>query len=278
MTNATKKSQHLEILVSTMDKTSLAFLDDMFPLHKLEEFNILVINQVPENTKLKSNLENVTVINSLEKGLPQSRNIALQNASGTICLIADDDVKYVSGFKEIILTAFEKHIEADIIAFQMVDENGKLFRDYKDIVKHNEQTIYTINSVVIAFRLESVKQKVSFNPNFGLGTKFQVGNEYVFLRNALKAGLSIYFEPKIILSHPKFSSGQDIASDRLIYGRSALYYKYYGLRAYFRIAKHIYLTFSEGKLSFSEIIPKFGVAIKGIKDYKLLLKQGLEIR
>jgi glycosyltransferase involved in cell wall biosynthesis len=278
MTNATKKSQHLEILVSTMDKTSLAFLDDMFPLHKLEEFNILVINQVPENTKLKSNLENVTVINSLEKGLPQSRNIALQNASGTICLIADDDVKYVSGFKEIILTAFEKHIEADIIAFQMVDENGKLFRDYKDIVKHNEQTIYTINSVVIAFRLESVKQKVSFNPNFGLGTKFQVGNEYVFLRNALKAGLSIYFEPKIILSHPKFSSGQDIASDRLIYGRSALYYKYYGLRAYFRIAKHIYLTFSEGKLSFSEIIPKFGVAIKGIKDYKSLLKQGLEIR
>jgi glycosyltransferase involved in cell wall biosynthesis len=278
MTNATKKSQHLEILVSTMDKTSLAFLDDMFPLHKLEEFNILVINQVPENTKLKSNLENVTVINSLEKGLPQSRNIALQNASGTICLIADDDVKYVSGFKEIILTAFEKHIEADIIAFQMVDENGKLFRDYQDIVKHNEQTIYTINSVVIAFRLESVKQKVSFNPNFGLGTKFQVGNEYVFLRNALKAGLSIYFEPKIILSHPKFSSGQDIASDRLIYGRSALYYKYYGLRAYFRIAKHIYLTFSEGKLSFSEIIPKFGVAIKGIKDYKSLLKQGLEIR
>jgi glycosyltransferase involved in cell wall biosynthesis len=278
MTNATKKSQHLEILVSTMDKTSLAFLDDMFPLHKLEEFNILVINQVPENTKLKSNLENVTIINSLEKGLPQSRNIALQNASGTICLIADDDVKYVCGFKEIILTAFEKHIEADIIAFQMVDENGKLFRDYQDIVKHNEQTIYTINSVVIAFRLESVKQKVSFNPNFGLGTKFQVGNEYVFLRNALKAGLSIYFEPKIILSHPKFSSGQDIASDRLIYGRSALYYKYYGLRAYFRIAKHIYLTFSEGKLSFSEIIPKFGVAIKGIKDYKSLLKQGLEIR
>jgi len=50
------------------------------------------------------------------------------------------------------------------------------------------------------------------------------------------------------------------------------------LRAYFRIAKHIYLTFSEGKLEFSELIPKFGIAIKGIRDYKSLLKQGLEIR
>ena len=278
MTNATKKSQDLQILISTMNKTSLTFLNDMFPVHKLEEYNILIVNQVPKNTELKSNLENITVVNSLEKGLPQSRNIALQNASSAIGLIADDDVKYVADFKEIILAAFTKYKDADIITFQMTDEEGSLYRDYQNITKHNISTIYTANSVVIAFRLQNIKQKISFNNHFGLGAKFQVGNEYVFLRNALKAGLSIYFESKVILSHPKFSSGQDVASDRLIYGRSALYYKYYGMRAYFRIGKHIYLTFSEGKLKFSEIIPKFGVALKGIRDYKLLLKQGLEIR
>ena len=278
MTNATKKSQHLEILLATMRKTSLSFLSDMFAYDDFSDAKILIINQTDKEELLVSDNERIKVVNSFQKGLPQSRNMAIANATGDICLIADDDVTYVKDYKEIIHSAFEKHINADIITFQMNDNEGQLFRAYQNITLHNEHTIYTANSVVIAFRLACVKQKVSFNPYFGLGAKFEVADEYVFLRNALKAGLSIYFEPKVILAHPKFSSGQDVASDRLIYGRGALYYKYYGWRAYFRSAKHIYRTFADGKLSFSIIIPKFGVAIKGIKDYKKLLKDGLETR
>jgi glycosyltransferase involved in cell wall biosynthesis len=278
MTNATKKSAHLEILLSTMHQTSLSFLSTMFSSVSNPDVAVLIVNQTHKDALLVSENQRVKVINSFEEGLPQSRNLALKNAAGDICLIADDDVIYVDNFKEIILSAFEKYKDADIITFQMKDDEGQLFRDYQDIVKHSKDTIYTANSVVIAFRLESVKQKVSFNPYFGLGAKFEVADEYVFLRNALKAGLLVYFEPKVILSHPKFSSGQDAASDRVIYGRSALFYKYFGLLAYLKIAKHIYLTFKDGKLSFSEIIPKFGTALKGIKDYKHLLKEGLETR
>ncbi|PTM10084.1 MAG: hypothetical protein DA407_04425 [Bacteroidetes bacterium] len=278
MPNATKKNQHLEILLSTMHKTSLSFLNDMFTHSDFSEVNILIVNQTTKDILLASDNERVRVVNSFEIGLSQSRNVALANATEAICLIADDDVTYVKDYKQIILSAFEKYSDADVITFQMNDIDGHLFRDYQDITRHNEQTIYTVNSVVIAFRLESVKQKVSFNPYFGLGTKFQVGNEYVFLRNALKAGLSIYFEPKVILSHPKFSSGQDAASDRIIYGRSALYYKYFGLRAYFRIGKHIFRTLLSGKLPLSQVIPKYNTALKGINDYKQLLKDGLETR
>ena len=278
MTKATKKSQHLEILLSTMNQNSLSFLSDMFASTNISDIDIVVINQTEKESLLVSENQRVKFFNSFEKGLTKSRNLAIEKASGDICLLADDDVVYLEDFKDIILSAFEKHQDADIITFQMIDDDGKLFRDYQDIVKHNEATVYTANSVVIAFRLQSVKDKLSFNPHFGLGNQFEVADEYIFLRDALKAGLTIYFEPKVILKHPKFSSGRDVASDRLIYGRSALYYKYYGFGAYFRIAKHIYLTFSERKLSFSEIIPKFGVAIKGIRDYKLLLKQGLENR
>jgi glycosyltransferase involved in cell wall biosynthesis len=278
MTNAAKKSEHLEILISTMRKTTLSFLSEMFSQSNYLDSNILIINQTNEGELLVSDFENIRVINSCEKGLPQSRNIALENASGAICLIADDDIKYVKNFNKIILTAFNKHPNADIITFQMNNDEGQLFRDYQDIIKHNKDTIYTANSVVIAFRLKSIKEHVSFNPYFGLGAKFQVGDEYVFLRNSLKAGLSIYFESKVILTHSKLSSGQDVSSDRLIYGRSALYYKYFGLRSYFRIGKHIYRTFACGKLSLSEIIPKFRVGLKGIKDYQKLLKEGSETR
>jgi glycosyltransferase involved in cell wall biosynthesis len=278
MTNATKKSQSLEILISTMGKTSLSFLDSIFPVDRIPDVNILVINQTHSSEQLTSKSSTIKVVNSEEKGLPQNRNLALKNASGDICLLADDDIQYVSDFKEIILSAFDNNTQADIITFQMTDPEGALFRDYQNIEKHTKDTVYTVNSVVIAFRLESVKQKVDFNSYFGLGAKFEVADEYVFLRNALKAGLTIYFEPKVILWHPKLSSGQDAASNRVMYGRSALFYKYFGWKAYLKSAHHIYRTFSAGKLSFSEIIPKFGVACKGIKDYKQLLKEGLEIR
>lgn len=278
MTNAAKKSQNLEILLSTMHKTSLSFLSDMFSSSNYSNINILIINQTNEGELLESNIDNARVVNSFEKGLPQSRNLAIENASEDICLIADDDVDYVENFKEIILSTFEKHVNADIITFQMNDDEGQLFRNYQDIIKHNEDTIYTANSVVIAFRLKSIKGKISFNPNFGLGAKFQVGNEYVFLRNALNIGLSIYFEPQVILSHPKFSSGRDAASDRIIYGRSALYYKYFGIRSYFRIGKHIFRTFMSGKLPLSQVISKYRIGLRGINDYKLLLKKGLETR
>lgn len=278
MTNATKKSQHLEILLSTIHQSSLSFLEKMFSATEIKDFNVLVINQINEEQVLKSENKHVRVINSLEIGLSKSRNLALKNASGDICLFADDDVAYVDNFKEIIISAFDKHKDADIITFQMNSDDGKLFRDYPDIERHTKKTVYTSNSVVIAFRLEAIKNKIEFNTHFGLGAKFEVADEYIFLRDALNKGLSVYFEPQVILTHPKFSSGQESASDRVIYGRGALYYKYYGLRSYFRIAKHIYRTFSDGKLSFSEIIPKFSTALKGINDYKQLLKQGLETR
>ncbi|MEZ4797502.1 MAG: glycosyltransferase family 2 protein [Flavobacteriaceae bacterium] len=278
MTNTTKKSENLEILLSTMQQNSLSFLSDMFSSNNISDFNIVIINQTNKNNLLASEKQNVKVFNSFEKGLSKSRNLAIEKASGDICLLADDDVVYVEGFKDVILSAFKEYDDVDIITFQMNDDDGNLFRDYQNIKRHTENTVYTANSVVIAFKLQSVKGKVVFNSHFGLGAQFEVADEYVFLRDALRAGLTIYFEPQVILKHHKFSSGQDVASDRLIYGRSALYYKYYGLRSYFRIAKHIYLTLKEGKLKFSEIIPKFGVALKGIKDYKSLLKQGLETR
>ncbi|MBA09737.1 glycosyltransferase family A protein [Flavobacteriaceae bacterium] len=278
MLKATKKSHNLEILISTMNRASLSFLNNMLPSISDPNINMLIVNQTNESSILVSNSNHIKVLNTLDKGLPQSRNLAIENASADICLIADDDIHYVSNFKEIILDAFEKYQEADIITFKMTNQDGQFFRDYRNIIKHDKNTINTVNSVVIAFKLESVKGNVHFNNNFGLGAQFQVGNEFVFLRNAINAGLKIFFEPKVILSHPNFSSGQDGASDRVIYGRSALYYKYYGLKAYAKIGIDLIITSMRGKLAPSKIISKFRVGLNGINDYKLLVMNGTEIR
>ena len=76
---------------------------------------------------------------------------------------------------------------ADIITFKMNDLNGNSFKDYPIIKNHNKKSLSFVNSVVIAFRRNSIiSNKVLFDENFGLGSIFQTADEYVFLRNALE--------------------------------------------------------------------------------------------
>ncbi|NQX85208.1 MAG: glycosyltransferase family 2 protein [Flavobacteriaceae bacterium] len=276
-------SKKIEVLISTMHRNSLEFLDKMFQEVNVEHVDLLIINQTNNSNQLNKTIANkyniLDVINSNEKGLAKSRNLAIKNAKNSICLIADDDVRYLPELDEKILQAFEKHKEADIISFQMVDEFGRFFKPYKNITMHDKKTMRTVNSVVIAFRKERViENKVWFNENFGLGAEFQTADEYVFLRDALKAKLKVYFEPVVILEHAYKSSGKSGGSDRLVYARAALFYKYEGVVAYLRLCRYLYLVHREKMIATNEIFKKFKVGLKGINKYKELVKQGKEVR
>ena len=278
MVNDTNKSPSLELLVSTMNRNNLDFLIQMLPHHDVSTLNILVINQTTENDLLTSETDSIRVINSFEIGLPQSRNLALENAKGDICLIADDDVVYEPGFDKKIIETFLARPEGDIITFQMTDLNGNLFRDYKSKLIHDKKTISTANSVVIAFnRKRQAESHVKFNTNFGLGTTFETANEYVFLRNALSSGLQLFFEPIVLLKHEVFSSGKDSGSDKIIFARAALYYKYSGLLRYLRLCKYLYALTRTKEISKKAFISKYRIGLKGIATYKQLVKAGKEI-
>ena len=271
MGKVTNKTKTLEILVSTMNRVSLSFLSQMFPENNFENYSILVVNQTEKDTLLESPYTNVRVINSFEKGLPQSRNLALKNAQGDICLIADDDVKYKVGFDRIISDAFTTHLDADIITFKMVDENGNDFKPYQNIKQHSIKTVRTVNSVVIALDRKRISESNTlFDEHFGLGTTFQSGDEYVFLRNALQNNLDVKFEPKVILTHKFESSGRDAGSDRIIFARAALFYKYSGVLGYLRLCKYLYMIYRQDIITFKDLLPKYKVGVKGIKHYKSL--------
>lgn len=273
------KARDLEILISTMQRTSLSFLSEMFSENNFLDYNILIVNQTSKDKILTSNYTNIRVLNSFEKGLSRSRNLAIKNAKKSICLIADDDVKYVKGFEKIILSAFKKHQKAAVITFQMVDDKNKLFVNYPHIVKHNKKTVSKVNSVVIALQKQKIiSQRVIFNKHFGLGALFETGDEYVFLRTVLNANLDVFFEPQIILSHSFYSSGKDVRSDRLVYARSAIFYKYSGVLSYLKLCKHLFLIYKSKYITIKEIFSKYGVGLRGIKKYKQLLKQGVEKR
>ncbi|MGB6269435.1 MAG: glycosyltransferase family A protein [Olleya sp.] len=273
MSNASNNGLKLEILLATMNRTSLDFLTHLFPEANFLDFNILIINQTTEDKLLKSDYDNIKVINAFEKGLSKSRNLAIKNATGDVCLLADDDVKYKKGFSEIITKAFNTYKSAAIITFKMQDFEGNDFRSYSNKKSHDLETIKNVNSVVISFnRKQIIKNNLWFDEAFGLGAIFKTADEYIFMRETFEKKLTVLFESKVILSHPKFSSGQDNGSDTLLFARAALYYKYSGFLGYLKLFKHLYLIKNEGYIKGSEFIKKFKTGLKGINHYKMLIK------
>lgn len=268
-----------EILVSTMYRDDLSFLEAMFPHGDYRDYDILVINQTDDNRQLATDLPNIRVVNTDERGLPQSRNMAIKNAVGNICLVADDDVRYVEDLQNVIVSAFAKADKPTVITFQMVKESGALYQNYPDIKRHTKKSLYTVNGVVIAFdRKLLLEQNIWYNNHFGLGATFGTANEYVFMKNVLKADAVALFEPKIILSHPDVSSGRLQGEDRVIYGRSALKYKEYGVFAYLWVLKYLRFLVTHRYIEPSQFREKLKVGLSGIKKYKQLLKDGLETR
>ena len=262
-----------------MFRTDLQFLEAMFPEGNFKDYPILIVNQTDKKRQLQSDSETIRVINTEERGLPQSRNMAIQNAIGTICLIADDDVHYVSNFREIILSAYTEHPDAEVLTFQMTDTKGVLYRDYPKVHRHTQKSIKMVNSVVITIKPEALRKKqVFYNLHFGLGTTFPTGDEYVFMKSVLKEGLKAYYRAQVILSHPSYSSGQLMEDDTVIYARAALTYKYYGFLSYLWVFKYVRFLITHNYIDFKSSIRKIRAGFAGIRHYKTLIKNELEKR
>lgn len=262
----------LEILVSTVNRTSLDFLDTMFQNTARSDYHILIINQTTPNTILNSNDPNIRVINSFEKGLSKSRNLAIKNSVGDICLLADDDVVYLEGFEKHIMQSYQQLQDADIITFKTLTTDNKPFSKYpKQTVPLGGFCKYVL-SIELSFRRSSiVNSTVRFNEHFGLGATFQDSENYIFLLEVMKQNhLKSFFVPEYIVIHKPLSSSDEIYSDRLIFARSALNYKIYGNAAYIYVLKLMVYLLRHDLIDFKDVQKKFKVAHQGIRSYKRL--------
>ncbi|WP_353778093.1 glycosyltransferase [Winogradskyella sp. 3972H.M.0a.05] len=265
----------IEILMATMFREDLSFLEPIFADNDLSDFQILIVNQTDEDKQLKSDLANVRVINSFERGSPASRNLAIANAKGDICLMADDDIVYKPNLKKTILEAYDKHPEVDFISFEAVNEHEKLQANYPDEGVHDEKSLYEIYTWIITFKREVFKERsIFFNHHFGVGSTFKGSTEYVFLRNAFDKGLKMLHYPKTIVMHPEESSGRHMGSDEAFFASSARTHRFYGKLSYFWLLKYTLFMWKDGYIKFSEMPRKFKIGLAGISKYKELKRTG----
>lgn len=226
----------IQILISTMNRQSISEL-------KLGEKNIfkdcIIINQITKdnlklvNEELKD--EKIKMISYREKGLSKSRNRALENSTGDILLLTDDDISFFDQSFEIIKKKFLENDKYDILTFKFAKENKELMKKYKNKeFNHNRHTIRRVSSVEIALKRCSILENgIRYDENFGLGSKYISGEENIFLKDCLDKNLKIKYIPEIIVMHPNESiSTPYYWTKEYIKGKGPLFYRLYGRLGY----------------------------------------------
>lgn len=186
---------NMEVLVSTMNQE----VKDLSLAKKMNiQTKATIINQTNEYGF--SNNEEIKMHSYAERGVGKSRNSALLRATGDICLMADDDMVYVDGYKEIVEKAYEKYNDADFIVFNVrvhypdrtverVSKPGRV--RFFNSLKYGTVTFSFYKNVIS-------RENIFFSLLFGGGAKFSSGEDTLFLWTCLKKGLKVYAEETVI--------------------------------------------------------------------------------
>ena len=186
-----------EVLCVTMHQKDFSKIEEM-NIHS----NVVFANQADATAFDETEFEGkrARMITTATRGVGINRNLALTYADADICLLADDDVKYVDNMEELVIDEFDKHPDADVFIFHLDtdDENRKQI-SYKKTRKHGRFERMPWGGVRIAFRLSSVKKaNVWFTTLFGGGCIFPSGEDSIWLLEAKRKGLKFYVSDKTI--------------------------------------------------------------------------------
>lgn len=185
----------LEVLLSCMYQTDLSIIRRSGIVS-----DTLVINQCDENKAVESFFgdSHIRMISTTERGLSRSRNMALAHAEGDICLLCDDDERFLSGYEGTILHAFRKIPDAGVIAFGIVNQPCRL---PERIHRLSRLDLLKLKSWQIAFRrTEVLSRSLYFDVLMGAGSGNGAQEENKFLFDCDRAGLRIYYVPTPIAS------------------------------------------------------------------------------
>ncbi len=192
----------IEVLLSCMHQTDLALVSQ-----SRISGDVLIINQADEDSKVDTvnKEQRIRMITTRERGLSRSRNMAIHNAKGDICLLCDDDEEFVEKYEQLIEKAFCEQADADIIAFDVENKETRLKKRRKRL---NRLDCLKIASFQIAFRRRSILEKnIKFDEFMGAGTGNGGSEENKFLWDCLDKGLVIYYQPVTIAAlHSKSST------------------------------------------------------------------------
>ena len=232
----------LELLISAVN----AEPDNLIKKMRVASDAVL-INQCgqEESAEIKVSGGSVRILSFAEKGVGKSRNRAIDAACEDIVLFADDDIVYDDGYSELVLGEFEAHPEADALFFnvEVCEERRTYFNtDYKRVHIWNGGR-YPAYSIAVR-RKVLIKSGVRFSELFGGGARYSCGEDSLFIRDCLKAGMKMYRTPALIGREEPREGGESTwfkgYDEKYFYDRGVLYAFLYGSLAAVMGLRYVY--------------------------------------
>ena len=198
------------------------------PWDENREFIVLVQN--PEETSYVFDAPKTKLVELKSRGVAKSRNAALKYASGKYLIFGDDDIVFDESGIAKLVEYFENHPECAIIMAQTSDETGTLRKSYPakeaKLTKYNSAKAATYEMMV---RLDAIRASgITFDENFGAGAENFLGDEYIFIADALGRGLKGMYLPIRVAIHPKDSSGSLWGTRKDLTARAAVFSRVFG--------------------------------------------------
>lgn len=220
------KQELLTVGYSTLGKrmAAIKFLDSV---------SNLVVIQNPNSDSLPATNAKIKRVELQSRGVAKSRNAVIENTTTEYLLFGDDDIEFKEESINAALEYLQSNPDISILLLQAVDETGSLRKPYPKqahrLKLRNSAKAATYEMII---RVPTIKKaSIRFDENFGAGAENYLGDEYIFIADALRAGLKGYFLPIVIATHPTDSSGSfhNTKQDAIV--RSRIFTRVFGMWA-----------------------------------------------
>lgn len=191
----------------------------------------LVLVQRPEPTcpTTLAARDDVRVVALESIGLSNSRNAGLEMATGDFLLFADDDqVLDLDGICKLARVLENDPGLAIVLGWRRehMQDRGRSTHEYRITVLNSGR----VCAPEFMVRMAAVRAAgVRFDPDFGLGAKFEIGEDYIFVADLLRSGLSGRSVPVATGSHPAASTGDVWDKPDILLARQAVLKRVFGV-------------------------------------------------
>lgn len=164
-------------------------------------------------------------------GLSRSRNAALDLAPGALVVFADDDMTLEPEGFQHLARAFAEDPGLGLAAGWRSDRLPGAGRRARAHRLHHFNAGRVCAPELMVRRSAIDAAGLRFDPAFGMGADFGLGEEYVFITDALKAGLRGVSLPVPVGRHPSESTGDNWQRADLMQARIAMLTRVFGRAA-----------------------------------------------
>lgn len=180
----------VQLLVSAVNKDIPALIEQMHI-----QTDAVVVNQCDryDYQEITDKGSRIQIFSMPERGVGLSRNTALLHADADICVFSDEDIVLSEGYTEEICRAYRELPDADMILVNVKVAPSRRTYWNEDIHRINYRNYGRYPAYSITARHDALlRANVHYSLLFGGGARYSNGEDSLFLKDCLKAGLKIY--------------------------------------------------------------------------------------